>query len=63
MLNCDKCGKHVSEIARAGKYIKRTSPMGQDFIGECEPCCEYHEIKTYGSTALLNAIKDSHQQT
>jgi len=57
--NCNKCGKHVNEIAKAGKYLTRVSPMGENFIGECSPCCEYHEIKADGSTALLNALSDT----
>lgn len=58
-LKCNKCGQHLDRLTESGRYLTRVSPMGTDFIGECSPACEYHNINTKGHTALLNAIEDS----
>jgi len=58
LFHCVKCGKNTDAIAKAGRYLQRISPLGTDFIGECSPCCEYHEIKVTDNTALLNCLND-----
>lgn len=39
-ITCKKCGKTVSDAAKLGHYLERTSPKGQAFEGHCAPYCE-----------------------
>ena len=61
MFNCDECGQHIDKLAESGRYLERTSPKGQEFVGQCAPACEYHELRTTGGTALKNCLNDIEQ--
>jgi hypothetical protein len=39
-MHCRLCGQNVHKIAERGAYLKRTSPIGTPFIGECYPSCD-----------------------
>ena len=51
---CRKCGQDIWELAERGAYLKRVSPVGEDFVGECAPSCQ-----SIGNQddALLRALK------
>lgn len=38
-FHCIKCGEHVLVLSDNGRYLKRTNPKGEKFIGECVPAC------------------------
>ena len=58
-FHCSECGESTDDMVNKGKYLKRTSPLGSDFVGRCAPSCNYHELRTNGSTALNNALDDN----
>jgi len=39
-IKCEKCGDTPIKAADKGAYLKRTSPKGQHFVGECMPFCD-----------------------
>ncbi len=60
MSNCSKCGEHIDEMSAKGKYLKRTNPMGELFIGECAPNCEFAEGTQ--EDALLAALEANEKE-
>ena len=60
MTHCSKCGDHIDVMAARGSYLKRTSPKGQMFVGECAPSC-----KSVGDqdNAILRAIGVKERRT
>ena len=55
-FHCSSCGESTDDMSKKGKYLKRTSPLGSDFVGRCAPICNYHELRTLGGTALKNTL-------
>ena len=59
LLHCSECGQHLDKLTEGGRYLQRTSPIGEDFKGRCAPACEYHELRADGATALKNCLNDN----
>lgn len=57
--HCSECGQHIDKLAESGRYLQRTNPKGQSFVGRCAPACEYHELRTNEVTALVNCLDDN----
>ncbi len=38
-LNCEKCGMSMQALTEAGRYLRRISPKGTEFRGQCAPAC------------------------
>ena len=56
-MTCVRCGCDVFQAAERGAYLKRVSPKGESFRGECVPSCEH---KSGGpDEALIGAIEDN----
>lgn len=53
---CQKCGRGIMEIARRGAYLRRTSPYGAPFLGECSPNCDVAFLGG-SATAVVRAIR------
>lgn len=56
MTNCSKCKRHIDDLSQEGKYLIRTSPKGESFVGQCAPHCEYDQGSQ--EAALLGALED-----
>ena len=54
-LVCRKCGDTVFKASKHGAYLKRVSPKGEDFVGECSPSCDTNHGNQ--DDALLAAIE------
>ena len=53
-LNCRKCGDSLFEASKHGAYLKRVSPKGEAFVGECAPSCDMNHGNQ--DDALMSAI-------
>lgn len=59
-MRCDTCGEHANDASRKGKYLRRTSPFGENFVGVCSPSCGFD-----GGTqesALLDALEANNDE-
>ena len=56
-VHCSLCGQDIWQMSERGAFLKRTSPIGQNFVGECSPSCER---KTGNQDdALLAALQEN----
>ncbi|MCK5127692.1 MAG: hypothetical protein KAR42_15650 [candidate division Zixibacteria bacterium] len=55
-LKCRKCGDTLFEASSHGAYLKRVSPKGEAFEGECSPSCDMNHGNQ--DDALINALED-----
>jgi hypothetical protein len=39
--SCDLCGEGLADMSAKGKYLRRTSPVGGPFVGQCAPSCTH----------------------
>ena len=54
-IHCSLCGQDLWQMAERGAYLRRTSPKGGPFVGQCSPSCDK---KTGGQAeALLAALE------
>jgi len=60
MSHCQLCGQHIDQISERGAWLTRTSPLGENFEGECRPSCD----RNHGNQddALLGALGVSNDQ-
>lgn len=58
-FHCSKCHQHINELTSNGRYLKRISPIGEDFIGVCAPGCNYSRMRATGSSSLEKCLEDN----
>lgn len=39
-IKCRLCGQTLAQASTRGAFIKRVSPIGSNFVGECRPSCD-----------------------
>lgn len=54
---CSKCGKNAFELARQGRYLKRTSGPADEFEGRCYPDCNSTEKEV--TEALKKTLEEN----